>query len=292
MTMDVRGRGARSPAESYRRVSSDDATPDVLFRSCRSGSEGSVENHESVGVTDEESEKARHLATLMWVDGFRDIDGKRALLHDVYSNCVGRGGEELCLRLLARLRTGTYIVGAHGNHIHVCHTCDYLNSTCRCYITKVIRSRFGRWVARTSVSTRNITYQRWRNIAIYLSSGTRYIIKVNHSGGDWVRGREDRAVPLRRSGQRGSPELVAQREDEGARTLQLAAGSGLADNQAHIGSEGERNIRNRRDREEGGADDIIGQQSGQRQQRQHKGETILGMIMSSAVTPLARFFDR
>nr|XP_018907625.1 PREDICTED: uncharacterized protein LOC109037419 [Bemisia tabaci] len=282
-------RGASSPASCYRRTSRDDSAPDVLFGACRSPTEGSLEDNEGLGVENEESQEAREAATQVWMAGFGTINGKKTFLHDIYQNKFGRSGEELCVRLLAKLRAGTYIVASHGNHLHICHACDYFNSTCRCYVTKVIRSRFGKWVARSSTCTRNIGIERWRNIPIYLSSRSRHILKINHSGGDWVRNSQNRSVPLLRSGKRGQDELVEECADESFDTLQFSAGHRTANNQEDYRSEGQGDIRAGRDREESIAGIDIGQ-IGQRQ-RQHKGETILNMMMNSAVTPLARFFD-
>ncbi|XP_072158028.1 uncharacterized protein [Bemisia tabaci] len=240
-----------------------------------------------MGVTDETIEKNRRIATLMWLEGYRDAHAKRYLLHDIYTNGTGTAGEECALRLMAKLRTGTYCIASHGGHLHVLHTCDYNNSTCRCYITKVLRSRFGKWVARTCASSRNISFERWRSIAVYMSHGTRVVLKINHSGGDWVRGGENRTLPVHGSGERRSSQLVEGGTDQSSRSFQFAFGPGSKDDKTNTGQEGAANLGDGRHGKEGNTSGIG--QTGT--QRSHKGEQILNMIMTSAVTPLARFFD-
>ncbi|CAH0388078.1 unnamed protein product [Bemisia tabaci] len=259
----------------------------ILLQSCGSSSERSTEDIPRMGVTDETIEKNRRSATLMRLEGYRDAHAKRYLLHDIYTNGTGTAGEECALRLMAKLRTGTYCIASHGGHLHVLHTCDYDNSTCRCYITQVLRSRFGKWVARTCASSRNISFERRRSIAVYMSHGTRVVLKINHSGGDWVRGGENRTLPVHGSGERGSFQLVEGGTDPSSRSFQFAFGPGSTDDKTNTGQEGAANLGDGRHGKEGNTSGIG--QTGT--QRSHKGEQILNMIMTSAVTPLARFFD-
>ncbi|CAH0395963.1 unnamed protein product [Bemisia tabaci] len=218
--------------------------------------------------------------------GYRDAHAKRYILHDIYKNGTGGTGENGAMRSLAKLRTGTYCIAAHRGHSHVLHTCDYNNSTCRCYLAKILRGRFGKWLTRKCSSTRNLSIQRWRAFAIYMSSGTRSILKINNSGGNWLRGGQNRAIPLYGGGQRRSAELVEGGPDQSSHPLQWTSRPGSTGDKTHFGQEGERGCGNGGDGEEGCQSGVS-----RGTQRSHKGEQILAMIMSSTVTPLARFFD-
>ncbi|CAH0394271.1 unnamed protein product [Bemisia tabaci] len=347
----IRRRGASSPSSCYRRTSRDDSAPDVLFGACGSPTEGSLEDNEGLGAENEESQEAREAATQVWMAGFGTIAGKRTFLHDIYQNRFGRSGEELCVRLLAKLRAGTYIAAGHGNHLHICHACDYFNSTCRCYVTKVVRSRFGKWPP-TEKAAAEHAFRTYLQVQEWQGEKTDPCILCHHftilcqmcnqscdnfQMKDTLQGEEEKgdidepeimtfldenqdsepglstAVPdeksetdgeydesdlkieepttrvLRSSGKRGQDELVEECADASFDTLQFSAGHRTANDQEDYRSEGQGDIRAGGDREESIAGIDIGP-IGQRQ-RQHKGETILNMMMNSAVTPLARFFD-
>lgn len=108
----------------------------------------------------ENSSGSRKEIINLWRAGFGGSSSRRYVVHDVFRLGASYRNPEAVSKFLARLSSGTFLISIHGCHLHCVHVCRFANSTCRCYITKHLRGRFGRWMARRYSQEREFSESR------------------------------------------------------------------------------------------------------------------------------------
>nr|XP_018906996.1 PREDICTED: uncharacterized protein LOC109036996 [Bemisia tabaci] len=147
----------------------------------------------------------------LWRTGYGGAHGRRYVIHYIFRLGAAHRDPAVISKQLARLSTGTFIVSVHGCHLHFVHACRFSNSTCRCYITKHLRGRFGRWVARRNRKECEYSEAWWSYLAVYLCSGGRRAAKVSVEGRNWAYHRTTGNLPVRKNRPAEAVQLVGRR---------------------------------------------------------------------------------
>ncbi|CAH0392117.1 unnamed protein product [Bemisia tabaci] len=133
----------------------------------------------------ENSSGSRKEIINLWRARFGGSSSRRYVVHVVFRLGASYRNPEAVSKFLARLASGAFLVSIHGCHLHCVHVCRFANITCGCYITKHLRGRFGRWMARRNSQEREFSESRWCAIAIYLCCGRRRPVKISVQGLGW-----------------------------------------------------------------------------------------------------------